>query len=183
MHHRPLFNKIGFTRFGLDLQKLWQFRFYCWIWSGDGPESPVQRTRNLRSRVFRCFMPKCGAPLLCARRYTGDGTESPVPPESPAQRTRNLQPCLLLRLSLRGAAESPACRSLLPLETGISGPLALSLVWCVSGASPEGGRSLAGISGPGRSLRCTYTGVSSLSGLQRLVFQGTYKRPPSSPNL
>ena len=170
MHHRPLFNKIGFTRFGLDSQKLWQFRFYCWIWSGDGPESPVppecpaQRTQNLRSRVFRCFMPKCGAPLLSARRYTGDGPESPVPPESPAQRTQNLRPCLLHRQSLHGAAESPACRSLLPLETGISGPPALSLVWCVSGASPEGGRSLAGISGPGRSLRSAQAVTASFLG-------------------
>ena len=27
--------------------------FTVWIWSGDGPESPVQRTRTLRSCVFR----------------------------------------------------------------------------------------------------------------------------------
>ena len=63
-------------------------------WSGVSgpPESPAQRTRNLRSCVFRCQMPSCGAVLdwgpEVPRRWTGVSG----PPESPAQGTRNLRP-------------------------------------------------------------------------------------------
>ena len=116
--------------------------------SGSSPEMvrSLRSHRSLRPKgpgisgpvFFRHFMPKCGAPLLCARRYTGDGPESLVPPESPAQRTRNLQPCLLHRQSLRGAAESLACRSLRPSRF-VS---CVGRLWCLSGRRTEPGRNL-----------------------------------------
>ena len=123
-------------------------RFWIGVrrYTGDGPESPAHRTRNLRSLVLAAILAKCGAPLdrgLELHRSMS-GVSGPSGPESPV------------------CPDDPTCGApLVPY--------------------PEGGWSLARISGPGRSLRCTYTGVSGLSGLQRLVFQGTYKRPPSSP--
>ena len=156
------------------------FCFSVWIYPGDGPESPAQRTRSHRPPVFRCRMTFCGAALLSVRRYTGDGLESPVPPESPAHRTRNLRSLVLAAFLAKCGAPLDRGPELHQSMSGVSGPSGLEspiypddptcgapLVPC-----PEGGRSLAGISGPGRSLRCTYTGVSGLSRLQRLVFCG-----------
>ena len=113
---------------------------------GDGPESPAtgvsgQRTRNLRSLVFRCRVSCCGASLLLVRSYTGDG------PESPAR--RSLRPkgpgisgpvffaakCLLVVRYWTGVRrypgdgpESPAHRSLRSKGPGISGPRFFQLV-------------------------------------------------------
>ena len=107
-------------------------------WSGVSgpPESPAQRTRNLRSCVFRCQMPSCGAVLdwgpEVPRRWTGVSG----PPESPAHRTRNLRPpdfsqliCIFVVLYWIGVRntpgecpESPARPESPALWTGISGP-------------------------------------------------------------
>ena len=122
---RPLSNKIGFTRFGLHLQKLWQFRFYCLNLvrknTGDGPESPPQRTRNLWSIVFRCQVTFCGAVLdrgpELHRRNTGvfglAGVSGPL--------DRNLWPAPMIQQARRLTGISSPGRSLRPTYSGVSG--------------------------------------------------------------
>ena len=134
------------------MRKLWQFRVYCLDlvrrWSGVSGPTRVSGPKDPDTPVHCFSLP---SDLLVVRlwigvrRYTGDG------PESPVHRTRNLRspvfPCSL-----------PKCGAALD-------------------SSPEGHRKVSGISGPGRSLRCTYTGVSGLSCLQQLVFRGPIKGP------
>ena len=130
------------------------------------------------------------------------------PPESPAKGPGISGPLFLFCLSAKvwclsglgpeiprrwggisGPPESPA------QMTGISGPSFFSAscfcvvpLWCWSGASPEGDRSLR----PGRSLRpstslprpespVTWAGVSGLKRPQRLVFWGGAIKSPLLP--
>ena len=142
---------------------------FCWNYPGEGPESPAHpgisgpRTRSLRPLVFS--LPNVVAAVRYwtgVRRYPGDG------PESPAQGTRNLRPQFFsAHLRLCGAVldrgpEHTRRRSGVSGLAGVSAPLDQN-IW----PSPmtRSTRSLAGMSGPGRSLRPTYTGVS---GLKRL---------------
>ena len=89
---RPLFNKIGFTRFGLHLQEIWQFRFYgldlVRRWSGvsgpKDPESPVPRF-SLPNDLLWCAtgLGSGGTPEV-VRSLRSTGVSGPKDPESPA---------------------------------------------------------------------------------------------------
>ena len=154
---------------------------------GSGPEM----VRSLRShRSLRPKGPGHSGPVffgacdllvvrlwIGVRRYTGDGPESPV-----HRSLRSTGPGMsglkffsalcfaVVRYWIGVRRDTGSIRSLRPLWPGITGL-----------PSPEGAWSLAGISGPGQSLRPTYIGVSGLGRVQQLVFERTYKMPPSSP--
>ena len=130
------------------MQKLWGFEFACWIYPGDGPESPAapesppQMTGVSGPWFSLPFDPAVGRYCIGVRRYPGDG------PESPAH--RSLRPQVFsARLRLCGAVldrgpEDPR------RGFGVSAPRDRNIR-----PSPmtRSTRSLAGMSGPGRSLR------------------------------
>ena len=148
---RPLSNKIRFTRFGLHLQKLWQF----WIPVGSCPEM----VRSLRPKgpglsgpiFFGALFSLCGAVLYRGlevhRRWSGVSGS----PESPAKGPGISGPKLFLcSLHLYGAVldrgpEHPRRLSGVSGLAGISGPLDRILR---SASMTQQARSLAGISGP-----------------------------------
>ena len=150
---------------------------FWWILTGDGPESPAHRSLRpkgpgISGPVF--FTAKC---LLVVRywtgvrRYPGDGPESPahrsLRPKGPGISGPRFFSALLRFCGAvldRGPEPPSPPRRVSGVSglTGVSGPLDRNLR---PAPMIQQARSLAGISGPGRSLRTTYTGVS---GLRRL---------------
>ena len=60
------------------MQKLWGFEFACWIYPGDGPESPPQMTGVSGPWFSLPFDPAVVRYCIGVRRYPGDGPESPA---------------------------------------------------------------------------------------------------------
>ena len=85
---RHLSNKIGFTRFVLHLQKLWQFRFYCLDlarrWSGVSGPTGVSGPKDPDTPVLYFSLPSV---LFVVRYWTGVQRYPEDGPESPAHRS------------------------------------------------------------------------------------------------
>ena len=124
-------------------------------WSGVSgpPESPAKGSGISGPELFLCSLPSCGVAL----------------DSSPEGHRKVTGVSGLIGVSGPSRPESPVC----PDDPKCGAPRM---------PCPEEDRSWGGVSGLHRSLRPTYTGVSGLGRVQRLVFVGTYKRPPSSPN-
>ena len=83
---RPLFNKIGFTRFGASTQKIFSFRdccFHCWPEVPvPGPVLPLGASGAQFRSHCRLFFPGTGT-VSSPEIWTGSRTGSTGPPEVP----------------------------------------------------------------------------------------------------
>ena len=122
------------------MQKLWGFEFACWIYPGDGPESPAapesppQMTGVSGPWFSLPFDPAVVRYCIGVRRYPGDGPESPAHRSRSEEHTSELQSPLIISyavfcLPLYRGPEFPR------RWTGVSGP-------------PESPARGPGISGP-----------------------------------